>query len=114
MDKELYNKGLEIRRSTLRRQHGDRHGAQMRVQRLHHLARVLFGREFKGGRHAHRMHAGIGAPGAEHGDPLAAITLHRLFQRLLDRGNAILTLPAGKRTAIPFEKEFVSCHGAAF
>ena len=67
------------------------------IQRVAHLV----GREILDQiemRHlAERMHAGIGAARAGHGDAFAGEFVDRVFQRALHRGAIVLPLPADER-----------------
>ena len=58
-----------------------------------------------------RMHAGIGASGAEHGDALAGKSRDRFRQYALHRDAVVLRLPADKRRAVIFDGELVAGHG---
>ena len=59
-----------------------------------------------------RMHPGIGAPGAEHGDASRRRTGDRGFQRLLDRQPVRLALPADEAGAAIFDRQLVAGHGS--
>jgi hypothetical protein len=60
---------------------------------------------------AHRVHAGICAPGPLHARLFAAKRLERLRQHALHRKTVILDLPADERPAIIFDGELVAGHG---
>ncbi len=95
----------------IRREHGDRHGAQMVVESVAHRVGRRLPVEVEMGDLAERVDAGVGAPGAEHRRRLAREVPDRLLDRLLDRGAVLLALPADEGAAVVFEDEPVARHG---
>ncbi len=57
-----------------------------------------------------RVHAGIGAPGALHVNPLATECRHGRRQDALDRRTIILHLPADESGSVIFDQQFVARH----
>ena len=57
-----------------------------------------------------RMHAGIGAPGAEHRHLLAAKFFDRFGQNILHRTAAFLALPPDKGRAVIFNAQAIAGH----
>ncbi len=102
---------IEIGRHLFRREHGDRLRPQMEIDRVAHIIGVPILGKIDMGDLAERMHAGIGAPGAEHGDAFAGKSRDRFGQHALHRDAVVLCLPADKRRAVIFDGELVAGHG---
>ena len=95
----------------LRGKYDHRVGAQQRVQSLAEAMRgEAFGEvEMRG--HAKRMDPGIGSPGRMGNGRFAGDRIGSALDRSLDGGTLVLSLPAKKRAAVPFENQLPAGHG---
>ena len=101
---------IEIRRDLLGREHRDRLRPQMEIDRVAHLVDVPILGEIDMRDLAERMHAGIGASGADDRDALAGKSRDRFGEHALHRDAIVLRLPADKGRAVIFDGELVAGH----
>ena len=87
------------------RQHGDRIGAEPRVQRLHQPERRDSLGDIDMRPHRQRMDPGVGPPGGVERHPLAEHRKRRLLDRLLHARAVGLALEPHERRAIVLEGE---------